>query len=165
VRAIGYRPLDARVTLTAARALVADLEMQQVPPAKLSPVVVRADSARGTPVSDLLRQRASGAKIVEYPKTGAFLLPSKRGFTSISLKLPLADDSDKLSPAACYSQVYVDGVRIYAPRDPSPVPDLSRYDAASLEGLEYYPGPATTPPEYGGTGATCGTVVLWTRMR
>ncbi len=49
--------------------------------------------------------------------------------------------------------------------DKSPVPDLSKYDAGGLEAVEFYPGPATTPPEFSGDGAVCGTLLLWTRTR
>ena len=81
------------------------------------------------------------------------------------LKVPRADPLDPTSPAACFCQVYLDGIRIYSPTGASPAPDLRQYDAGGLEAVEYYPGPATTPLEYGGDGAACGTLLLWTRAR
>lgn len=71
----------------------------------------------------------------------------------------------------CYMQVVVDGVIVYRSVAPGfetfdvskTPPDLLMYDVASLAAVEVYRSAAETPIEFGGTGAQCGTVVLWTR--
>jgi hypothetical protein len=66
----------------------------------------------------------------------------------------------------CATRVFVDGV-------PRPGAGASHLDGIvplrELEALEWYAGPATTPPEFnyagpaGADGSACGTLVLWTR--
>jgi hypothetical protein len=193
VRKIGFGPIDARITLQAGQVVDADMELEVAKVQRLEGVTVRADStlrgpmlqitermkynagatfilrpqldsARGRPVSELLRTRARGAHMVEWSAKGATLLATARGPASI-MKFPQADAMDPTSPKGCFCQVYLDGIRIYTPNGNSPAPDLRQYDAGGLEAVEYYPGPATTPPEYGGEGASCGTLLLWTRAR
>jgi hypothetical protein len=191
-RKIGFGPLDATVKLEVGGRLDADLELTPLSPQMLRGVEVRADSvlhgnmiglamrqannqgtilrrdvldsARGTPISELLNKRARGAKIVSFGRTGGSLIATGRGFGSISL-IPLADPTDPKSPHACFSQVIVDGLRIYAPDATSrnSPPDLKQWDSGTLEAVEFYAGPATTPPEFGTMGTQCGTLVLWTR--
>jgi hypothetical protein len=193
VRKIGFDPINVRITLRANQVIDADVELETARVQQLEGVTVRADStlhgpmvqiagrmrssaggvfllraeldsARGRPVSDLLRKRARGAHMVNYASKGAILLATARGANSI-LKMPQAEPGNPSSPMGCFCQVYLDGVRIYSPTGQSPAPDLQQYDAGTLEAVEYYPGPATTPLEYGGDGAACGTLLLWTRAR
>lgn len=66
-------------------------------------------------------------------------------------------------PPACYMAVYLDGIRVWSPGSGFPSPyDLNQHSVASLEGIEVYTG-ADTPTQFSGTGAECGTIVLWTR--
>jgi hypothetical protein len=191
VRKIGFDPINVRITLQAGQVIDADIELEPARVQRLEEVTVRADStlhgpmlqiaarmrynaggvfmlraeldsARGRPVSDLLRKRARGAHMVNWSARGAILLATARGMASI-VKNPQAEPGNPSSPTACFCQVYLDGIRIYSPTGQSPAPDLSQYDAGTLEAVEYYPGPATTPLEYGGDGASCGTLLLWTR--
>jgi hypothetical protein len=193
VRKLGFDPINVRITLQASQVVDADMELEAATVQRLEGVTVRADStlrgpmvqianrmrynaggnfmlraeldsARGRPVSDLLRKRARGAHLIFYASKGAMLLATSRGMISIE-KVPRAEPGNPSSPIGCFCQVYLDGVRIYSPTGMSPAPDLGQYDAGSLEAVEYYPGPSTTPLEYGGDGAACGTLLLWTRAR
>ena len=71
----------------------------------------------------------------------------------------------------CYMSVVLDGSVIYSSGAPglavlaggrSP-PDLKMFDVASLTAVELYRGAGEVPIEFGGAGAACGVLVLWTR--
>jgi hypothetical protein len=71
----------------------------------------------------------------------------------------------------CYMQVILDGRTVYRAFAPSsqdtaraPPPDLARdFDVSALESIEVYRSAAETPGEFGGAGAGCGTIVMWSR--
>ena len=91
-------------------------------------------------------------------------LGASRGLATIGA-LPRADPFDSQSPRGCWVAGYLDGHRIFAPSTigQQPAPNLNDYDLSTLQGIEFYKGGAPTPPEVGGTGAMCKTLVLWTR--
>ncbi|MEO6866367.1 MAG: carboxypeptidase-like regulatory domain-containing protein, partial [Gemmatimonadaceae bacterium] len=78
---------------------------------------------------------------------------------------PAGDSGDRQRGAgpACYAQVYVDGIRLYTPAQGAKLFDVNSIPVTGLKAVEYFPGAAETPPEYGGTGASCGTLLIWTR--
>ena len=49
------------------------------------------------------------------------------------------------------------------PADATQPPDIDSFLPEHIAAIEYYAGPATTPTEFAGTGASCGTIVIWTR--
>ena len=73
----------------------------------------------------------------------------------------------------CWMQVVVDGSVVTATDAPAPgvsaspvprPPDLSRgFDLTGIEAIEIYRKGSDVPPQFGGAGADCGVVVLWTR--
>lgn len=63
----------------------------------------------------------------------------------------------------CYASVYIDNVLVYAPGSRKPVFDLSSISVDHIEAIEYYAGPAQTPPQYNTLNSVCGVVVIWTR--
>ena len=192
VRRLGFRPIAVRITIRAGEIIDADMELEAQAQA-IEGITVRADStlhgpmvqvanrmhsggggtyllraqldsARGRPVSELLRARARGAHMVDWSAKGAVLIATARGVPGG--KRPKADPFDPLSPTGCFCQVYIDGIRVYSPTGGySTTPDLRQFDAGILEAVEFYPGPAVTPPEFGGDAAMCGTLLLWTRAR
>lgn len=42
-------------------------------------------------------------------------------------------------------------------------PVIDQFSAVELDAIEVYRGASETPIEFGGRGAGCGTVLLWTR--
>lgn len=60
----------------------------------------------------------------------------------------------------CSPSVYLDGVMLTGLRAFS-VNDI--VDPISVAGIEMYRGVAGTPPQYSGTGAGCGVVLIWLR--
>ncbi len=62
----------------------------------------------------------------------------------------------------CYPSVYLDGIMIHRAGDnPAMLNQLVVPD--QIAGIEVYQGGASMPLEYGGTNASCGAVVVWTR--
>jgi hypothetical protein len=58
----------------------------------------------------------------------------------------------------CPPQYWIDGRRVSAT-------EIDDYPATDVEAIELYHGPATTPIQFSqGTVASCGTVVIWTRV-
>ncbi|MBL8982305.1 MAG: TonB-dependent receptor plug domain-containing protein [Gemmatimonadetes bacterium] len=98
-------------------------------------------------MSDLLRS-VGGFRVTGTQ--GKAVLMSTRGRGSIRT-------------GACYSQLVVDGARWWAPGDFQQPPSVDDFTVDLIEAIEVYPGPADTPPAYAGLGATCGTLVIWTR--
>ncbi len=64
-----------------------------------------------------------------------------------------------LQPRDCPPQYVVDGMRIE-----SGSPD--EFSPHDIEALEFYSGPATTPPQFSNRAFThtCGVIVIWTRL-
>lgn len=73
--------------------------------------------------------------------------------------------ADALSPVACWVQVFLDGIRLFTPNAGLDATDFDQFEGKQFEAIEFYGGPASTPTQFGGTGATCGTLVLWSRER
>ena len=61
----------------------------------------------------------------------------------------------------CIPTVYLDGVRIGGDRNPAGIDDI--VDPSVVAGVEVYRSTAGMPPQYWGTGATCGVVLIWLR--
>lgn len=86
----------------------------------------------------------------------------------------IAAASARRQAGTCFMQIVLDGTVLYRAVAPSgneanarigikPPPDLQGFSVASLAAVEVYRGASETPIEFGGSGAGCGTVVLWTR--
>jgi hypothetical protein len=58
----------------------------------------------------------------------------------------------------CYLSVWLDGVRSLPRR-------LDQISTADIAGIEVYRGPSEVPLQYGGTGAQCGVLLIWTGRR
>lgn len=78
---------------------------------------------------------------------------------------PSGDKGDRMRGAgvACYAQVYLDGVRVYTPAPDTKLFDVNTLQPGALKGVEFFAGPGETPAQYSGTGASCGTLLLWTK--
>ena len=61
----------------------------------------------------------------------------------------------------CTPTVYLDGIRIGDERQPAGIDDI--LDPAVVAGVEVYRNTAGIPPQYSGTGSSCGVVLIWLR--
>jgi hypothetical protein len=142
------------------------------------------DSVRNQSLSQVLRSRASGAKLVnagggagaaEYlastrPRTEGALLGCASGQDVMRSGTGRAKGGCAASDSAraCYATVYVDGLKVFAMSSSSgerPPFDLREEPLTQLQALEYYPNPATTPVELRDGNSSCGTLLLWHRLR
>ena len=115
------------------------------------------------PLRSILGKRLSGVTFVTY--RGAIYVSSTRGMTSTDRRMRIrAVAMDPRSPVGCWPQVYLDGTRVYTPNGGSDALDLNDYQTRDMEAIEFYSGGANTPPEFGAMYATCGTLVMWTRL-
>lgn len=92
--------------------------------------------------SDAFR-RIAGARVVYGPGGQEYVV--LRGGTSSSL-----------SSALCLPKVYLDGVQVHQF-------DWREITPMDIEGIEVFRGTAEVPMQWGGSDATCGVILVWTR--
>ncbi len=186
-RKIGYTPVDTAIAVTAVdadmrvvlhiastaselpavnvRAKAADNrpEFEARRALGLGRFIARAtlDSVRGSLLSDVLRRFAGRLKFVRHCQGGVAIANTGGVATPVFSDRP--GDSFCRMPRECYVQVFLDGARMYTMSLPGLPPRIDQFSITSLEEIEFYRGGAEVPPQYGGTGAACGTLLLWTR--
>ncbi len=110
------------------------------------------DSSRTRNLGELLQEGAN-ARIVPGPAGKMYLMSHSaqiRGLQGESL---------------CPVQIYLDGTIIFSPLYVgSQIPDLRDFLSDQFEAVEYYPNPSSTPEQFRTSAASCGTLVLWSRM-
>jgi hypothetical protein len=177
VRSIGYAPLRTLITVPVPRDSIVEFQLHPLAKELAEVVVVgratgigrmrafeerRATIAGGSfltredlakrddaRLSDILRS-VRGTRLQRQSDGSTFLM-SPRGTLSLKVR-------------DCYYQVYLDGVRIFAPGSTAvKPPNVDDFAPQGIEAIEIYTGPAITPPQFSGLGAACGTIVLWTR--
>jgi hypothetical protein len=182
-RAVGYKPQELRRPFAAGDSIAVEVVMPvgvQVLPVLTTRAERRAVSPRmagyferkerglGTfiddsllrsrehsPVSDVLR-RVPGLTLTYLPNGGGVAVQMSRAMAR------------GLKGNRCYAQVFLDGMRIYAPGQQSADPrgfSIDEFKVVHLQAIEVYKGPAATPAEFNMTGSSCGTLLLWTRDR
>jgi hypothetical protein len=75
-----------------------------------------------------------------------------------------AMDRRKGAPRACYSQVYVDNVRVFSAEVGEALFNINSIPASTIQGIEYYASRDETPIQYASYRAECGTMLIWTRI-
>lgn len=67
-------------------------------------------------------------------------------------------------PRACYSQVYVDDVRVYSSDVGEALFNINTIPPSTIQGIEYYASRDETPIQYATSRSECGTMLIWTRI-
>lgn len=180
-RRIGYRPVRMRAILSAGDTVRRPIALS-VAAVQLEPIEVTASSyppgmeAYATRKAaghghfigrDVLRQ-SENRRVSEVLTTVGGVKPvyQRRSGRTISMMISTRGGGG-MSNRACPMAIWYDGVKIFEPnaiggREP---PDINSYMVNGLEAIEVYRGAAETPVELSGTGASCGTIVLWSRRR
>lgn len=67
---------------------------------------------------------------------------------------------------ACYMDVYIDGILVYADNQRPGVPlfDVNTLPPAHIEAMEVYTSAAQVPIQYNRTSSSCGVLLIWTRV-
>jgi hypothetical protein len=114
--------------------------------------VTRAQIDQFSPVlfTDLFRAMP-GVQLIPTP--GGWVVSSARAAGLVRPDVSGSPDSTGCTPA-----YYVDGVPYHILGSPD-----SELSVPEVEGIEVYMG--IVPPQWGGSGAMCGVVVVWTRPR
>jgi len=75
-----------------------------------------------------------------------------------------AMDRRKGAPRACYSQVYIDNVRVFSSDANEALFNINSIPPSTIQGIEYYASREETPIQYASYRAECGTMLIWTRI-
>ena len=175
-RAVGWRPIRLQVQLVGEDTVWAEVTLVRLG-VHLPTVEVEASNTSGIGVRDGFheRKRLGFGEFIdstELRRLENFRLPDVlQRYNVALLKTTGAAFAVSRSRPGCYMQVLLDGMPLYRSDAPSsvdtarhPPPDLNRdFDVASLSAVEVYRSAADTPSEFGGAGAACGTIVLWSR--
>ena len=186
VRRAGYGALDVRMPFAANRTLERRIILS--PAMALESVIVtadrtalpdfeanrrlgqghfltRADLARydGRKISDALSQ-APGARIMAGAGNQAWMTTT-RGARSVEIgpRIPDAMIPEGAKFGACYTQVWLDRMLMYAGRKDETPFDINTIPAEQVEAVEFYSSPSQTPPKYMTRNSACGVLVIHTR--
>lgn len=77
--------------------------------------------------------------------------------------LPDRSEIQQGMKAACYSHVYIDGVLMNGPKEPTEPFDVNTIAPEQVEAIEFYSGASQTPLQYSRMGSNCGVLVIWRR--
>jgi hypothetical protein len=166
IRKIGYRPVRLQLMVASDDTVRLDIRLRTAV-VELPPIEVTASSVP-LGMEEFARRRLAGwgtffdAKDLRRAdhRRLSDLLNGVRGVRPITsgFRTVLVN-----SRSNCAMAIWVDGMRIFAPGSRRSAPDINDFPTHQLEGVEVYSGPAETPAELSGFGASCGAVALWTR--
>jgi hypothetical protein len=133
-------------------------------------VALRARESRR--LSDVLRE-LTGVKLIEYrePPSPAITIraisPTSPMSQSYDIERPVVGVIHVPGNPPCFVSVFFNGTTIYRSERRTAIgqpPDFSRdFSVSSLESVEYYRSASQVPPQFGGSNADCGALVLWSR--
>ena len=165
VRALGYSPIQAEITVHADRATRIRFEMERS--AQPLERVVIEDSTQYTGTrsgrfDDFLRRIETGRGHYltreQIERRGASNLAELvRGMRGVRSDCQAGRCIIQMARAqrGCGPEYYIDGnlVRSFGPETP----------VRDLQGLEVYTGVSDAPAEFSGSNAGCGVIVIWTK--
>ncbi len=167
IRKIGFRPVRLRTLIfgedtlevdVRLRPSVVELEPIEVTassvPAGMEPFAERRLAGFGTFIDASVLRDAEARRLSDLLRDVRGIRMNRvNGFKTVVTN----------SRGNCPMAIWLDGQRIYYPGSPMGTLDIDQFTIQNLEAIEVYAGPAETPGELSGTGAGCGTLVLWSR--
>lgn len=121
-------------------------------------------------IADIIAANVPGVVVRRGP-TGSDAWASS-GRTTSTAKCGLCRSADAMldptdiaagAPAACYLDVYFNGVLLYDSSRRMPLFNLNSLLPSDVEGIEVYTGAGQIPTQYNKTSGACGVMLVWTR--
>jgi hypothetical protein len=187
VRRIGYAPTRDSVTLKAHDETVKNFTMDGARELDTVRTVGKGRAYDNPRLQEFERRRLSGMggnyvsedalrelESVSFPNILRSFVPgarfeSRNGQTYLLGRMPTS-----IGAPQCYATIFLDGTMLFdgsislpgkastASKIDAP-PDLGKFMALSLTGVEYYRGGASLPLQFRSRSNDCGTLLLWTR--
>lgn len=192
VRAVGYRPLKAPIAAGGNDTTIVDFRLTGQ--AVRLPDVITSAGRPATPSARTMeferrRRTGTGAYLTRAqlaqnealaPSALLRVLRGMRliarptecggGYAAATLRtgsfgqaLHCISDPRATFPAGCYLSIVLDGRSLWAYDSPEP-PNIDEFTLHNMEAIELYRGAGETPPEFNQSGASCGVLVLWSRV-
>jgi hypothetical protein len=120
------------------------------------------DQRSGSTLSEVLRSRTTRLKYVPRACSNGVAIVGSDAPVDLMPAQKVGQGMCTMT-AACFAQLFVDGVRLYSYDRFSLPPNIDEIQPTQVEAIEIYHGGAETPARFGGTGAACGTIVVWLR--
>lgn len=186
VRHVGFRPVATHITFAAGDTVKREILLSRVPTLEaitvhasavipsfeenrvigLGSFITRAELAKqeGRYLSEILSQ-TRGVRILRGMGGRAWVYSSRRPVSSIMPRGRASDENlaEGALRDACYAQVYVDNQIVYRGLEHELLFNLNSISPSQIEAIEYYAGPASTPPRYSRLNSQCGVLVIHTR--
>src|SRR6185437_7361894 len=173
VRRVGYRPISSTIQIAAHDTLRLSYTLEPATAAELQPVVVTA-AVRSKRMSDFEARRHFGVGIfltdsaieAHHPVFSTELFraipqinvsPDNSGAVTQYYALSAREGANP-TLGACPMSVLLDQVPLPTPFNLDLLPAPSE-----IAGIEIYPGPSTTPPQFAGFNKGCGVILVWTK--
>ena len=118
------------------------------------------DKERDRQLGEILA-RLPGVRVNRY---GAESAVASSRYSSGMTRGGDAMDRRKGAPRGCYSQVYIDNVRVFSSDANEALFNINSIPPSTIQGIEYYPSREETPIQYASYRAECGTMLIWTRI-
>lgn len=173
VRRVGYHPASSTIQIAAHDTLRLSYTLEPAPATELQPVVVTA-AVQSKRMHDFDARRRFGVGIFLTDSAidahhSVFSTELFRGIPQINVS---PDNSGAVTQyyalsareganptlGACPMSVLLDQVPLPTPFNLDLLPP-----PRDLAGIEIYPGPSTTPPQFGGFNKGCGVILVWTK--
>jgi hypothetical protein len=173
VRRVGFHPASSTIELAPHDTLRLSYMLEPAPAAELAPVVVTA-AVQSKRMRDFDARRKFGVGIFLTDSAieahhAVFSTELFRGYPQINVSPDnstavtqyyalSAREGANPSLGACPMSVLLDRVPLPTPFNLDLLPP-----PRDLEGIEIYPGPSTTPPQFAGFNKGCGVILVWTK--
>ena len=187
IRRIGYNSITVNARFSGADTLAADFAMTAAPVSLDTVSVVGAPNQHGKFLEfeyrrthgggafltrtdlDKERNRQLGEIVAKLPgvrinRFGAEGSVASSRWIGGSGRGGDAMDRRKGAPRGCYSQVYVDNVRVFSSDQGEALFNINSIPPSTIQGIEYYASREETPIQYASHRAECGTMLIWTRI-
>jgi hypothetical protein len=167
-RRIGFRPVRLRTVVFGVDTLDVQIRLQRTV-LELEPIEVSAAAVPPGMQAFTDRRLAGDGAFIDWSvlreSEGRRLSDLLRSVRGVRITMNRNGQAVALSARQrCPMAIWMDGLPLFRP-GVGPPPSVDEFAVMELEAVEAYRGATDTPPELGGTGAQCGTLVLWSRRR